>query len=171
MGMTFLVAAVLFLATAILLPVVQDIVKSEVKGWMPRFTDAVLESALKPLPPKLRATYAEEWRSLLGDLPTDFSRLLCAVGLRWAALRMCFDLSQSLKFKGRSMRKPPFGGNMLVALVFVRVLKLTLQDNSAVIEITIQKILRVKTVIILFSGLFVSVYAKDIVERITSVFL
>jgi Bacterial sugar transferase len=65
----------------------------ECKAWLPRITERVLRIAVAALPADLRERFGEEWRSDLNEIPGELGRLVWALGLVWAALKVSNDHS------------------------------------------------------------------------------
>jgi hypothetical protein len=57
---------------------VSRLVADDIKAWLPRVKDRLIEWAVKRLPPEQRDRYAEEWRNNVNDTPGDLSKF--AVG-------------------------------------------------------------------------------------------
>jgi len=72
----------------------------EIKAWLPWITKRVTSSALSKLPSDKRERYEEEWQSDLDQIPSEFSKLIYALGLIRAAKTMArmADKSKYIKF-------------------------------------------------------------------------
>jgi hypothetical protein len=73
----------------------------EATGWCPRVTKYLLNCAVRRLPRRLRARYEEEWASHEAELPTMVSKLLFAVGVRFAAGRILKNERRRTRFARR----------------------------------------------------------------------
>src|SRR4051794_41134231 len=69
----------------IVVGVISKLFADEVKAWVPYATDWITRSAVRILPVKLRDRFQEEWRSHLGDVPTELARLTVSFGFLIAA--------------------------------------------------------------------------------------
>lgn len=62
-----------------------DLLAEELKAWLPRITEHLIRCAIKILPNDQRERYGEEWRSYVGEVPGQLSKLCAAFGLIRAA--------------------------------------------------------------------------------------
>jgi hypothetical protein len=64
---------------------------SEFRDWTPRWTEWLIDRAVRKLPIDEQDRFAEEWREFVSDTPGQISKLVRAFGLGRAARRMGAD--------------------------------------------------------------------------------
>jgi len=65
----------------------------EFRDWTPRWTELLINRAVRRLPADLQERMSEEWREFVSDAPGHFAKLKRALGLGWAARRVALELS------------------------------------------------------------------------------
>jgi hypothetical protein len=65
----------------------------EFRDWTPRWTELLINRAVRRLPADLQDRMSEEWREFVSDAPGHFAKLKRALGLGWAAKRIALELS------------------------------------------------------------------------------
>src|SRR6266478_2683817 len=65
----------------------------EFRDWTPRWTDLLIDRAVRRLPADLQDRMSEEWREFVSDAPGHFAKLTRALGLSLAARRIVSELS------------------------------------------------------------------------------
>lgn len=70
---------------AVIVAVMARLIADDIKAWIPRITDALIDRAVAKLPEDQRLRYAEEWRSHVNDVPGDLGKLFVAMHLVAAA--------------------------------------------------------------------------------------
>ena len=86
MGVTGnIILGTLGLVVTFLVAVLARLVADDIKAWLPKITDRLVERAVKRLPGSERERFAEEWRSHVNDTPGDVSKLFVAAGLQRAS--------------------------------------------------------------------------------------
>jgi hypothetical protein len=77
------------------------LIADDVKAWLPKLIDRIIDRAVKRLPCEHRERFAEEWRSHIADTPGDLGKLIVAMGLSLAAKRIAFHSSVLTKLVNR----------------------------------------------------------------------
>jgi hypothetical protein len=80
----------------VLLAALASQMASEFRDWTPRWTEWLIDRAVRRLPADLQERMAEEWREFVSDAPGHIAKLKRALGLPWAAL--AYDLNLSDKW-------------------------------------------------------------------------
>ncbi len=84
----FFIAGVVFVVSALVLPIVVTLLTEETRAWLPHVTRALVRSAVRRVPPDHRDRYEEEW---LAEVAAYSDRPLTAVvracGVRHGARR------------------------------------------------------------------------------------
>src|ERR1035438_7146473 len=65
----------------------------EFREWTPRWTELLINRAVRRLPDDLQDRMLEEWREFVSEAPGHFAKLRRALGLGWAARSIAFELS------------------------------------------------------------------------------
>jgi hypothetical protein len=89
----------------------------EFRDWTPRWTELLIERAVRRLPADLQDRMSEEWREFVSAAPGHIAKLKRALGLGWAAKRISFELSG--KFAGDFWQSACTQIMGLTALVFM----------------------------------------------------
>jgi hypothetical protein len=79
----------------VLLAALASQLASEFRDWTPRWTEWLINKAVQRLPAELQERMAEEWREFISDTPGHMARVIRAVGLNFAALRVSAELSET----------------------------------------------------------------------------
>lgn len=65
----------------------------EFREWTPRWTEMLINRAVRRLPPELQERMSEEWREFVADAPGHLVKLKRALGLSSAATRVASDVT------------------------------------------------------------------------------
>ncbi|MGH8908099.1 MAG: SMP-30/gluconolactonase/LRE family protein, partial [Egibacteraceae bacterium] len=71
--------------TLVLLPLIINLVSSELIDWCPRLAEKLVRWAARIQPPASRETREEEWLGILDETPGRMSKLLRAAWIAWCA--------------------------------------------------------------------------------------
>src|SRR6266851_4446005 len=77
----------------------------ELRAWLPWVVERSIALAVKRLPVDQQDRYAEEWHSHLGEIPGEMGKLLFALGLFPAGLRMSRTLRRASEHSSRNARR------------------------------------------------------------------
>lgn len=77
--------SILGLVVAILTTVLARLITDDIKEWLPRIKERLIERAVRKLPGDQRERYAEEWSAFINETPGDLSKVINAFGLGFAA--------------------------------------------------------------------------------------
>jgi hypothetical protein len=83
----------LTIITGVLLAALASQLAFEFRDWTPRWTEILIDRAVRRLPADLQDRMSEERSEFVSDAPGHFAKLKRAFGLGWAARRIVSDLS------------------------------------------------------------------------------
>jgi hypothetical protein len=70
-----------FIVLLIAIPVVVNLLSSEISDWLPRWSERLVQHAAKRLPEHVQAQYENDWLAELEIIPGKLSKLAFALGL------------------------------------------------------------------------------------------
>jgi len=76
---------------ALLVATFSRLLADDIKAWLPRLTESLIQFAIRRLPTDQRERLAEEWAADVADTPGDLARLLFACGLIFASTKIASD--------------------------------------------------------------------------------
>lgn len=77
--------AIMTTFSSIIIMILTKLFGEEIVAWLPALSNWLLEQAISRLPIEARLRYSEEWESHLAEIPGKISKVLCAMGLLFAA--------------------------------------------------------------------------------------
>lgn len=136
MGLNTAILMVLGGLATISIAVMSRLLADDIKAWLPKLTDHVIEQAVKGLPAQERERFAEEWRSYVNDTPGDISKLVVAIGFFHASSRMASSARLSVQEINAPIAERVLASLMLVAyvpLLVIVVLSIMIETRSTTV--------------------------------------
>lgn len=89
--MTIVLPIIVFIAVAVLLPVITGLLTEEVSAWIPTWAERIVLANVRHLPLSIQDEYRETWLGELDNIPGSMARLLFAITLVGATRKLNAD--------------------------------------------------------------------------------